>query len=80
MLSGEGRGRTCAAEGIARAACIALDGPDIALVPCKALFQQRPHLLQRMCHGLWVPHIPEAVNVGSRRALQVISVCLALPS
>ena len=64
-MSREGQGRTCAAEGIARAARIALDGADVALVPREALLQQRPHLLQRVRDGLWIPHIPETGSVAS---------------
>lgn len=64
-ITREGRGETCAAEGIAWAARIALDGSDIALVLREALLQQRPHLLQRMRYGLRIPHIPETGNAAS---------------
>ena len=36
--SRKGQQGTCATESVARAACIALDRSDIALVPCEALF------------------------------------------
>ncbi len=62
--SRKGQQGTCATESVARAACIALDRSDIALVPCEALFQQRPHLLQRVRYGLWILHKPETGITG----------------